>query len=138
MNKQNLKPFTKKEDEMVSVLGVVGTALSLTSLFQHFYFTTNGWQVWAMALVYIYSTIAYILTVKKNRFCGVLLIIAAAKLFIIEVLLSLMGVTTPVVMLLFVFTIITIVLLYMENIPAKLKQKFLLESKDEDFWKDKL
>lgn len=138
MNKQNLKPFSKKEDEMVSVLGVVGTALSLTSLFQHFYFATNGWQVWTIAIAYIYSTIAYILAVKKNRLCGVLLIIAAVLLFINEILLFFMGVSSPVVMLLFVFTIITIVLLYMENIPAKLKQKFLLESQDDDFWKDKL
>lgn len=138
MNKQNLKPFSKKEDEMVSVLGVAGAALSITCLFQHFYFTTNGWQVWVMAVVYIYSTISYILTTKKNRFCAVLLIIAAILLFVNEVVLFMVGVSTPVVMLLFVFTIITIVLLYMENIPAKLKQKFLLESQDEDFWKNKL
>lgn len=142
MKTENKKPvlskLSKKEDEYITVAGVVGAALSLTALLQHFYFTNTS--IWAtlMLIPYTFTFISYVLLAAKNKAAHVFLFISIFLLFIAEILILLQSVYTPIVMLVFIYTLIVVVLLYTENIPKKLKERFLSKKKEDDFWSDKL
>ena len=129
---------SKKEDEFCSVTGVAGIALSITCLLQHLYFMHSLWITWIIAFVYVLSIVGYVLLVQKSRFAPVSIIVIAALLFCDEILLLLLLTFSPVVLLLMLYSIVIAVLLYMEDIPTKLKTQYLASKTDEDFWKDKI
>ncbi len=142
MKTENKKPslpkLSKREDEYITVAGIVGAALSLTALLQHFYFTNTSIRATLMLIPYTFSFIAYVLLAAKNKSAHIFLFICIFLLLLSEILILLQSIYTPIVMLVFFYTIIVVVLLYSENIPQKLKERFLSRKKDEDFWSDKL
>ena len=127
-----------KEKNLCEYGGSFGIFLTLTCLIQHFIFAIPGPVTGPMIPAYMFSIAAFIFLALQKPISIVLLIISAALSFIIEYLWIMHYAFSLVVLLLFIYHAIIIVIVFMENIPKKLKMKKAAQKAERDMWADKI
>jgi len=130
--------LTEKQQEFFTYTGTFGALLAGTCLVQHMAITRDHWIAYAMMLIYIFSILGFVLLALKKVFAPVLLIISAVFVLIAEVILIKSFVFSLVVLLLFLYSSVIVVLLYIEQLPKKLKEQALAEKIENQLWEDKI
>jgi amino acid permease len=87
---------------------------------------------------YLFAIVSFILLALQKRFAVILLIISGAYSAFIEYQWMRYDVFSLVVLLLFMYHVIIVVTVYVEQIPERLKQKELAKKKEEDEWRGKI
>lgn len=131
-------PLNTRQQDTCSYAGLFGALLALTCLIQHIVITRAHWITFMMLGIYIFVITAFVLLALQKSAAPVLLIIAASLSFIAEVILIRNGVFSLAVLLLFIYNVVIVVIIYMEEIPLLLKQKSLAMKAEEELWKDKI
>ena len=91
-----------------------------------------------MIAIYLFAIVSFVLLALQKSVAPLLLIISCVLVFLAEAVLVISFVFSLVVFILLVYTIIMTVIIYMEQLPKRLKEKALLIRSEEDSWQGKL
>ena len=130
--------LTNKQQDLCSYSGLFGALLSATCLIQLIVITREHWISFAMLAIYLFSILAFVLLALQKSTAPWLLIAVAALLFLAELVFLFSGVFSLVILLSFLYSVIIVVLLFVEQLPQKLKEKALAEKTEALAWKDKI
>jgi predicted neutral ceramidase superfamily lipid hydrolase len=130
--------LTEKQQEFFTYTGTFGALLGATCLVQHMAISRDHWIAYVMMFIYIFSILAFVLLALKKVSAPVLLIFSAVFVLVAEVILIKSFVFSLVVLLLFLYSSVIVVLLYVEQLPKKLKEQALAEKIEKQLWEDKL
>lgn len=130
--------LTNKQQEFFAYTGTFGALLAATCLIQHLVISRDHWIAHLLTLIYIYSILDFVLLALKKAFAPVLLITSTVLVLLAEALLITNFVFSLVVLLLFLYSTVIVVLLYIEQLPQKLKEQALAEKIENQLWKGKI
>lgn len=130
--------LTNKQQEFFTYTGTFGVLLATTCLVQHLAVARDHWIAHTLMFIYIFSILGFIFLALKKAFAPLLLIISTFFVLIAEALLITSFVFSLVVLLLFLYSTVIVVLMYIEQLPRKLKEQVLAEKMEADVWKDRI
>ena len=130
--------LTNKQQEFFAYTGTFGALLATTCLVQHMAIARDHWVAHTMMFIYIFSILGFILLALKKVFAPVLLIISTFLVLLAEALLITNFVFSLVVLLLFLYSTVIVVLLYIEQLPRKLKEQAMAQKMEAQIWKDRI
>ncbi len=130
--------LTNRQKDICSYGGAFGLLLSLTCLIQHIMITRSHWITFVMLGIYFFAALAFFLLALQKHIAPFLLIISTAFSFIAQVILMRYGLFSLVVVLLLMYHVVTVVIIYVEQIPKRLKLKAQLLRVEEENWRDKI
>lgn len=144
MNLSKPKQLTSKDEEFCAVAGVAGTVLSTVCLFQNWYILTWHWLSFVISAVFIFSIVAFVLLVKKQSAAFICICISALLLFaymlflVVSIFLYQVLVFSWVFTILLVYNITISIIIFANDLPAKLKQRQQALAAEDAYWNDKL
>lgn len=130
--------LSKGQEEFCEYLGLFGVLLSLTCLFQIAFYMTAHWLGFVYIGIYLFATIGFALLMKKHHLSPKLLLTISIFIFLLQVHMLLSLSFSLVLFMLLIYLIVTVVLLYSNNIKSQLQQKYLAEKAEEDNWAGKI
>jgi hypothetical protein len=133
-----MSKLTSKQQDFFTYTGTFGALLGITCLIQHMTITRDHWITYAMMLIYIFSILGFILLALKKVFAPLLLVISTVFVLAAELILITHFVISLVVLLLFLYTTVIVVAMYIEQLPQKLKKQALAEKMENEAWKGKI
>ncbi len=125
------------QEDTCTYTGIFGALLSLACVFQNLvYFRTFDHIVPAIMLgVFLFSTTCFVMLAMQRFQAPVMLIVSAALVLCTEMVLTLTAVFSLLVLLLFLYNVTLVIVLYVDQLPARLKQRALAMKAEEDNWK---
>jgi len=130
--------LTTSEKNLCEYGAALGVVLSVVCLVQHSVLVIPGPVTNPMIPAYFFFIITFILLGLQKSFSVVLLIIGAGLSAVIEWLWTTHYSFSLVVLMLFFYHVVAIVVLFMQDIPKKLKLKKAAEKADKEIWADKI
>jgi len=135
---RQLNPLTNRQKSICEWGGLLGILLSLTCLIQHLAVVIPNEVTNPMIPEYFFAIIVFLLLCFQKSYAPLLIIISAIYAAIIEYLWMAHESFSLVVMLLFIYHIVTIVIIYTEQLPQALRQKRIVEKQERDNWAGKI
>jgi hypothetical protein len=133
-----MKPPSPAQQNTCAYTGTFGALIAATCVIQHLAITRDHWVTLMMLLFYVLSITSFILLALQKKESPALLIISAVLSFASEIILLKSYVFSLIVLLLFLYTAIIIVVLYMDKIPARLRDKAMLANAEKATWEGKI
>jgi hypothetical protein len=133
-----MNPLTKKQQDLCAYTGLFGSLINATCLIQHIIITRSHWVVFVMLGIYIFAIISFGSLGFQKAIAPWLLVITAILLLLAELVFVFGSAFSLVVLLAFLYNVIVVVLLFVEGLPARLREKARLIRSEELAWKDKL
>lgn len=130
--------LTNRQKDICSYGGAFGILLSLTCLIQHMMITRTHWLTFVMLCIYFFAALSFFLLALQKHIAPLLLIISTAFAFIAQVILMRHALFSLVVVLLLMYHVVVVVIMYVEQIPKRLKLKAQLLREEEENWRDKI
>ena len=118
--------------------GIFGVMLAATCLIQHISFARSHWIAYTLMGVYAYSLLVFLLLSLQKEIAPLLLITSSALMMISLVFVLASGFYSLILVLLFLYCTVMTIVVYMEQLPARLKEKAQLKKQEELAWKDKI
>ncbi|MEK7224443.1 MAG: hypothetical protein AAB221_02025, partial [Bacteroidota bacterium] len=129
---------TTRQKNLCEYGGIFGVLLSLTCLVQHIAVAIPGKVTNPMIPGYVFAIAAFTLLGLQKTYAIIFLIISGCSAAFTEYQWMKHYSFSLVVLLLFIYHVIIIVTLYVEEVPERLKQKRYAEKEEEDLWKGKI
>jgi len=133
-----MEGLTTKQQDLCGYSGTFGALISLTCIVQHIVITKSHWITFVMLALYAFVMTAFILLAFQKNIAPAFLVVSCIFAFLTEALLILAGVISLAVILLFVYTLIITIVIFMEQVPKGLKEKAILLKAEEDSWAGKI
>ncbi|MGN6294906.1 MAG: hypothetical protein ACTHMV_19300 [Chitinophagaceae bacterium] len=119
--------------------GIFGVMLAATCLIQHIRFSTSHWIAFVLMGVYVYSLFVFVLLSLQKGIAPLLMITSSSFVMIALVyIIAIEGFYSLALILLFLYCTVITIVIYMEHLPTRLKEKAQLKKQEEMAWKDKL
>ena len=131
-------PLSTGQKNLCEYGGIFGVLLSLTCLVQHLVVAIPGKITNPMIPGYIFAIIAFTLLGLQKTYAAIFLIISGAYVAFTEYQWIKHYAFSLVVLMLFIYHVIIVIALYIEQVPERLKQKKQAEKEEEDLWKGKI
>lgn len=138
MSSSNNTIFSERQLNLCEYGGAFGVLLSLTCLIQHLVVTVNNWITQSLVPGYLFAIVAFLLLALKKTAAPVLLIISGVLSMIIVFVWTKHQAFSAVVIGLLLYHIVLLVGLYVEQVPAKLKENQQAKKTEEDAWAGKI
>ena len=129
---------TNKQQDICSYTGSFGALISSACFIQLMIISREHWLAFVLLGINVFAILAFILLALQKAIAPWLLIAVAVLLFLAELIYIFSGVFSLVVLLSFFYTVVIVVVLFVEQIPQKLKEKALAERAEALIWKDKI
>jgi hypothetical protein len=133
-----MNSLTNKQQDLCGYCGTFGALITVTCLIQLFIIANAHWIAFLLMGFYIFIMGSFILLALQKSFAPLLLILSSVFSFIAEVILILTGLFSVIVIILFVYAITITIVVFMEQIPKRLKEKALLIKAERDDWAGKI
>lgn len=133
-----MNTLTNKQKDICAYAGLFGALLNATCLIQLMIITREHWVSLALLGAFAFSIGAFILLGLQKPVAPWLLIVSATILFAAELVFVASGVFSLVVLLSCLYSVIIVVVLFIEQLPQKLKEKAMAEKAEEMAWRNKL
>jgi hypothetical protein len=130
--------LTNRQKNLCEYGGIFGVLLSLTCLVQHIAVAIPSKITNPMIPGYLFAIIAFTLLGLQKINAVIFLIISGANAAFTEWQWMKHYAFSLVVLMLFIYHVIIIVAIYVEQVPETLKQKRVAQKEEEDLWKDKI
>lgn len=91
-----------------------------------------------MIVLYLFIIVSFLLLALQKSLAAALLIIGAAFSLVLQYVWMMSAVFSLVVLILFLYHVVLIVILFTEQIPARLRQKRKAEIEEERKWAGKI
>ena len=119
--------------------GVFGILLSATCFIQHLIIVgETSWLTVLLMVGYIFSGIVFSLLIVQHFIAPVLLIINAVVLLAASMVLLFSGLFSLIVILVYIYTTIIMIFIYLEEYPSKFWQNTLMVREERNGWRDKI
>jgi hypothetical protein len=118
--------------------GFGGVLISATCIIQLMVYGTSFWMIYLFYGVLLFAATSFVLLALQKSSSPILLFATTLLSFGIEVVITWNYVFSLVIVLLFMYSVIISTLLYVEEIPKKLKQRRMALIADEAQWVGKL
>jgi hypothetical protein len=133
-----MKGLNERQQNICIYGGLFGALLATTCLIQHMVISGTHWIAFILMGIYIYTLLAFLLLAFQKAIAPILLIGAASLMLITVLFVRLAGLISPALVLLYLYCTIMTVLVYIEYLPQRLKEKEMLKRNEEIVWKDKI
>jgi hypothetical protein len=133
-----MNTLTNRDKDICGYGGALGILLSLTCLIQHLIITRSHWVVTLMTCIYLFSIVSFSLLAAQKWVAPIVLIINTALVLTAEIILMRHGVFSLAVIFLFIYAAILTVIVYVERLPIKLKERLMSLRAERELWRDKL
>lgn len=130
--------LTNKQKDFCSYSGLFGALISATCFIQLMVISRDHWLAFVLLFINVFAILAFILLALQKAVAPWLLIAVAALLFLAKVIYIFSGVFSLVVLLSLLYSVVIVVLLFIEQLPQKLKEKSLAQKAEALTWKDKI
>jgi hypothetical protein len=132
-----MNTLTNKQQDVCTYTGLFGVLLNTTCLIQLLTIIREHWISYALLAVYSFSVVAFSLLGLQKAIAPWLLILCAIFLFIAEIVFLFSGVFSLVVLLSFMYSVVIVAVLFIEQFPKKLKEKAQAEKAEAMAWRDR-
>jgi hypothetical protein len=132
------KTLTPLQKNICEYSGIFGVLISLTCLVQHIAVAIPNNVTNPMIAGYLFAIAAFALLGFQKRYSEILIIISAANAAFTEWQWIHHYAYSLVVLMFFIYHVIVLVAVYVEQVPAAIKQKRLAEKEEEELWKGKI
>jgi len=129
--------LTNKQKDICAYTGLFGALLNATCLIQLMIITRDHWISYALMAIYVFSIFTFILLGVQKPIAPWLLIICATFLLMVELFFVFSGIFSLVVLLSFIYSVIIVVVFFVEQLPKKLKEKALAEKAESLAWRER-
>ncbi len=133
-----LNPLSSYQENICTYGGTFGALLAVTCFIQHLVVTLSTWVTQAMIPAYLFIIVSFILLAFQKSVSPILIIIGTAFSMVIEWVWLHDFAFSLVVLSLFLYHVAILVVLFVEHIPRKLKQKAELKRNEEQQWAGKI
>lgn len=131
--------LSKQQENFCDNAGLAGVLISLTCLFQHFYFMIPGWVTYSIIIVYLSALAGFILLMRKSPSAFGVLLISGILILALESFMILAKTYSLVLLLLLIYTVIIIALMYTSaELQKNLRRRHIAKKADEAEWEGKL
>ncbi|HEY6505678.1 MAG TPA: hypothetical protein VIZ28_17000 [Chitinophagaceae bacterium] len=130
--------LTNKQKDLCSYAGSFGALISATCFIQLMVISRDHWLVLVLLFIYVLAILSFILLALQKAIAPWLLIAVAALLFLAKLVYLVSGIFSLVVLLSLLYSVVIVVVLFVEQVPQKLKEKALAEKVEALTWKDKI
>ncbi len=141
----NMKQILSKYDEsFCNIVGAFGIALSAICLIQCAILFDGSWLTFTIACVFIYNIVSYVFLVLKRAYAPLCIMLGGIsvifyQLFLLYVLLKYgQFVFSLTLVLLMLYAVAVTIIMYLEELPGKLRMYQTAQKKEDDFWVDKI
>ncbi len=132
------KEFSNRQKNICEYGGIFGVLLSATCLVQHIAVAIPGKITNPMIPGYLFAILAFALLGFQKHYAVILLIISGVYSAFTEYQWMKHSSFSLVVVILLIYHIIMIIFVYVEEIPATLRQIQLAQKAEEDEWRGKI
>ena len=133
-----LDPLTNSQLNICAYGGGFGVLLALTCFIQLMIVGSEGWRVNLILVIYLVAAASYLLLALQKHFAPPLLIVSAVLVLLAQILWLLSLAFSFVVILLVIYSIVMVVLVYADQIPAQLKRRKQALAAEEASWNGKI
>jgi hypothetical protein len=133
-----MQDLSNQQKDLCGYGGAFGVMIAVTVLIQHFNLTRPHLVTYSMAAIYAFAITSFTLLAFQKKFAPVFLIISCILVFLAEATLIINFVFSLIVFILFVYTVIITVMVYMGDLPKRLREKALLLKVENESWQGKL
>ncbi|RYZ52103.1 MAG: hypothetical protein EOP49_10325 [Sphingobacteriales bacterium] len=130
--------LTERQQNLCIYGGLFGAMLTATCLIQHIALATNHWIAFVLMGVYAYALLVFILLALQRVVAPLLLITSSSLIMIALVFVLAGGFYSLALILLFLYCTVMTIVIYMEQLPARLKEKAMIKRNEELAWRDKI
>ena len=130
--------LTNGQKDFCAYTGFFGVLIGLTCFIQHLSIFRSHWITTTLTFFYVIVIVSFLLLALKKPIAPVLLIITGIISLLIEALFLAAGLFSLAVLLLFLYNVVIVVLLYMEEIPKRLRILAQHEKKEREEWAGKI
>jgi hypothetical protein len=130
--------LTNQQKDFCSYSGLFGALISATCFIQLMIISREHWLSFALLCVNIFAILAFTLLALQKAIAPWLLIVVAALLFLAKLVYIFSGVFSLVVLLSLAYSVVIVVVLFVQQLPQKLREKALAEKAETLAWKDKI
>lgn len=131
-------PLTNRQQNICEYGGLFGVLLSITCLIQHLVAAIPNRITYPMIPAYLLAVTAFLLLAILKPVSVYFLLPSAVLSLIIEWRFMTHYAFSLVVLLLFLYHIIILVVIFTEQIPAKLREVQKIKNAEEAEWRDKI
>ncbi len=130
--------LSKKDEAFLSNMGIGGVLLTSTCLVQFILVMLGHWISFTIVAIYLFTLAGYILMIKKSVNAPLLIFISAILIFLAEAYMILSLTFSLVLVLLLIYSAVTVALIYTSDIIKKLRLRDLEEKQERENWKNLL
>jgi len=133
-----MSQLNQNQQDTCIYTGIFGAMLGATTLVQHVMITKQHWITFALLFIYLISIITFIMLATQKHYAPLLLIVSTALVFVAEAFLIISGLFSLIVLLLFTYSVVMIVILYVGEYPQKLRGKEMARRAEELAWRERI
>src|SRR4030095_10351067 len=130
--------LTGKQQDICTYSGSFGALLSAACFVQLMVISRDHWLAFVLLGINAFAILAFIMLALQKAIAPVLLIAVAVLLFLAKLLYIFSGVFSLVVLLSFFYSVVVVAVLFVEQLPKKLKEKALAEKAEALVWNGKI
>jgi len=130
--------LTSKQQDICTYSGSFGAMISAACFIQLMVISRDHWVAFLLLGINLFAILAFILLALQKPVAPLLLIAVAALLFLAKLVYIFSGVFSLVVLISFLYSMVVVAVLFVEQLPKKLKEKALAEKAESLVWKDKI
>jgi len=133
-----MNALTGKQQDLCTYLGSFGAMISAACLVQLMVISRDHWPAFFLLGINAFAILAFILLALQKAVAPLLLIAVAALLFLAKLVYIFSGVFSLVVLLSFLYIVVAVTVIFVEQLPKKLKEKALAGKAEALVWKEKI
>jgi hypothetical protein len=130
--------LTSKQQDICTYAGSFGAMISAACFVQLMVISRDHWLAFVLLGINAFAILAFILLALQKAVAPLLLIAVAALLFLAKLVYIFSGVFSLLVLISFLYSMVVVAVLFVEQLPKKLKEKALAEKAESLVWKDKI
>ena len=130
--------LTNKQQDICTYSGSFGALLSAACLVQLMVISRDHWLAFVLLGINAFAILAFILLALQKAIAPGLLVAVAVLLFLAKLTYIFTGVFSLVLLLSFFYSVAVVAVLFVEQLPKKLKERALAEKAEALVWKDKI
>jgi hypothetical protein len=133
-----MSKLTNQQKDFCAYAGAFGALLAATCFIQHMVIARDHWLAHVLTLIYTFVFLSFFLLALKKAFAPLLLIISAFLALLAEAVLIISFLFSVVVILLFIYSTVIVTIMYIQQLPRKLKEQAISERMEAEIWKERI
>jgi len=131
--------LSQKDEAFLSNMGIGGALLTITCFIQLVLVMEDAhWISFTILAIYLLALASYILMIKKSALAPPMLFASGVLIFLAEAYLILATTYSLVLLLLLIYSAVTIALVYSSGVIKKMRERDLAAKQESENWKNVL